>query len=147
MLDDITTRALTAAIRGGSARQQAIAQNIANADTPGYKAVTVEFEGALAAAIAADRARLTSNRTSNGTGDQWWDRWDVVRGTRLTDGDAVDRVGASSARPDLTERVDGSSLDADQQMADLAANQIAYNTNNALLRSRISQFRLVISGQ
>lgn len=147
MFNDITTRALTTAIHGGMARHQVIAQNIANADTPGYKALSVDFEGALAAAIESDRARLSSSSLGGLQGDQWWDR--PAAGISSSDiGDAVSRVEpATSRQSDTTERVDGSNVDADKEMSDLAANQIAYNTSEALLRSRFSTFRTIIAGQ
>jgi flagellar basal-body rod protein FlgB len=51
-LFDTTQLALTKAMEGSSMAQQAIAQNIANADTPGYRRVEVNFEGALQNALA-----------------------------------------------------------------------------------------------
>ena len=42
---------LTAGMRGASLRQRVIADNIANAQTPGYRRKTVQFEQALARAM------------------------------------------------------------------------------------------------
>ncbi|KHL02409.1 flagellar basal body rod protein FlgB [Sinomonas humi] len=53
MLDSVTSAALTSALNGLSLRQQAIADNIANVNTPGYHAKRVQFENALAASVAA----------------------------------------------------------------------------------------------
>ena len=53
MLDSVTSAALTSALNGLSQRQQAIADNIANVNTPGYHAKRVQFENALAASVAA----------------------------------------------------------------------------------------------
>lgn len=52
-LGDVTTRTVEAALRGVSARRDAIADNIANLNTPGYRARRVEFESRLAEALAA----------------------------------------------------------------------------------------------
>ena len=52
MFDDLSSQALRVSVAGLSARQNAIANNIANIETPGYKARKVEFEGALQGAIA-----------------------------------------------------------------------------------------------
>ncbi|CAM5433307.1 flagellar basal body rod protein FlgB [Leifsonia shinshuensis] len=52
MLESVTTAALTSALNGLSARQRAIANNIANVNTPGYTAERVSFEDALAASVA-----------------------------------------------------------------------------------------------
>lgn len=53
VLDSVTSAALTSALNGLSLRQQAIADNIANVNTPGYHAKRVQFEDALAASVAA----------------------------------------------------------------------------------------------
>jgi flagellar basal-body rod protein FlgB len=48
--DDATT-ALHASLRGLTQRQKAIAENVANIETPGYRAKSVSFEDSLAAAM------------------------------------------------------------------------------------------------
>lgn len=53
MLDSVTSAALTSALNGLSQRQQAIADNIANVNTPGYHAKRVQFENALADSVKA----------------------------------------------------------------------------------------------
>ncbi|HWJ66566.1 MAG TPA: flagellar basal body protein [Nocardioides sp.] len=49
---------LHSAITGLSTRQQVIADNIANVDTPGFRARSVEFESALESAIERGAAPL-----------------------------------------------------------------------------------------
>jgi flagellar basal-body rod protein FlgB len=49
---DNTDLSLQAAIRGAGMRQTALAQNIANANTPGYQRKDVDFESSLRAAMA-----------------------------------------------------------------------------------------------
>ncbi|WP_300682349.1 flagellar basal body rod protein FlgB [Nocardioides sp.] len=49
---DAVTLTLHTALNGYSTRQNVIADDIANVDTPGYRARTVEFESSLKAAIA-----------------------------------------------------------------------------------------------
>ncbi len=51
MFDDVSSSSLRVAVAGLSARQTAIASNIANIETPGYQARKVEFEGALTNAL------------------------------------------------------------------------------------------------
>ncbi|WP_297411102.1 flagellar basal body rod protein FlgB [Naasia sp.] len=53
MFDSLTTSALTTALNGLSERQRAIADNIANVNTPNYHAKRVQFEDALARSIAS----------------------------------------------------------------------------------------------
>ncbi|WP_439593556.1 flagellar basal body rod protein FlgB [Microbacterium sp.] len=52
MLESVTATALSSALDGLSLRQRAIADNIANINTPGYHAKRVQFEDALRSAVA-----------------------------------------------------------------------------------------------
>ena len=52
MFDDRSSSALRVAVSGLAARQTAIANNIANIETPGYRARKVKFEEALSSAVA-----------------------------------------------------------------------------------------------
>jgi flagellar basal-body rod protein FlgB len=53
MLNSVSINALSSALDGLSARQAATANNIANINTPNYKAQVVSFESALAASVKA----------------------------------------------------------------------------------------------
>ena len=135
--DDLTTAVLTQAMAGYSARNTAIANNIANADTPGYKRVDVSFESALADAGDADRERLTMDV---GSSISAIDGSDVTR--------QVDEVAPNVMSTDTTTmRVDGSNVDPDDEMARLSANQLASSTVVSLLDKRFSQFRTAITGR
>jgi flagellar basal-body rod protein FlgB len=66
VFDDVASVALRSALDGLSARQRAIADNIANVETPGYQARKVQFEEALHQAVAAGRpatAQATESRS------------------------------------------------------------------------------------
>ena len=56
MFDDVTSASLRVAVAGLSARQTAIADNIANIETPGYQARKVKFEEALSTAVDNGRS-------------------------------------------------------------------------------------------
>ncbi len=56
MFDNVSTSSLKVAVAGLSARQAAIANNIANIETPGYQARKVKFEEALSSAVQNGRA-------------------------------------------------------------------------------------------
>ena len=58
LIDSSTTGLLSLALDAAGMRQQAIAQNIANANTPGYQRLAVSFEGRL--------AELTRNTSMGG---------------------------------------------------------------------------------
>jgi flagellar basal-body rod protein FlgB len=51
VFDDLSSSALRVSVAGLAARQNAIADNIANIETPGYQARKVEFEDALRDAV------------------------------------------------------------------------------------------------
>lgn len=146
MFNDLTTSALIAAMRGGMARQQVLSQNIANADTPGYKRLDVSFEGALADAVESDRAATTAGRGATGAGTQWWDRPSGLGRTGSGSLETASVAPATNRDDTTTVRVDGSNVDADNEMAELAANQLSYNTATDLLAARFAQMRTAITG-
>ncbi len=49
---DLTIQAIQTSLDGLAARQRIIAQNVANAETPGYTAQNVSFEDSLRSAVA-----------------------------------------------------------------------------------------------
>jgi len=57
-LFDTTTVALERALSGASLRQQALTENLANANVPGYRRQDVDFHGTLQAALAGGRQAL-----------------------------------------------------------------------------------------
>ena len=52
MFDSVTINALSSALDGLAERQNVIANNIANVNTPNYHAKVVSFENALTASVA-----------------------------------------------------------------------------------------------
>ena len=64
-LFDTTQTALERAMSGTSARQAALAENLANANTPGYQRKDVDFQSALRSALGEgkDAVERTSIRT------------------------------------------------------------------------------------
>jgi flagellar basal-body rod protein FlgB len=133
--DDLTTEVLTASLRGHNARNTAIANNIANAETPGYKRMDVNFEAALADAVQTDRARLSRDPG-------------VMTSFDMARPSALDDVAPAVQTTDTTTlRVDGSNVDPDAEMAELSANTLAYNTVVSLLDKRFGQFRTAIMGR
>jgi flagellar basal-body rod protein FlgB len=59
VFDDVSSSALRVAVSGLSARQTAIAKNISNIETPGYRAQKVKFEDALHGAVSQGRSPST----------------------------------------------------------------------------------------
>ena len=74
MLNDVTMDIVYKAMQGLSARQKATADNIANVETPGFKASTVDFESSLRSAIDSGDTNdatfaLTKSAEPNGPND------------------------------------------------------------------------------
>ena len=101
-LDSISTTLIGKDLDGLWARQQAISDNIANFETPGYKAKTVTFEDQLREQIAA-----------GGTSAE------VMQGIE-------DVKPAMSVNEGETFRADGNGVDLDQQNLELARTQLNY---------------------
>lgn len=133
---DLTIDALGTALRGLGLRHQAIAQNVANADTPGYQRVDVEFEGALAQALGQDEiaATLPDERLD---GREAMGRFPHDRSLSL---DAEQQTGT-------VMRADGGNVDPDTEMAEMAANQLAYQTVSTMLGKKFGQLSYVINGR
>jgi flagellar basal-body rod protein FlgB len=107
-LYDLTQLGLESAIRGASDRQTAIAGNVANANTPGYRRQDVDFHGALQQAMAA------------GAGDQ------------------VENVGFQATTDGSAPmQADGNSVDIDVENANLAKNGLEYEALVSVARARI----------
>jgi flagellar basal-body rod protein FlgB len=133
--DDLTTEVLAAALRGYSARNTALANNIANAETPGYKRIDVSFEAALAEAVEADRSAMSQDPRF------------AERGLGIESHEVADHTAAVRSVDTTTMRVDGSNVDPDDEMAQLSANQLADQTVVSLLDKRFTQFRTAITGR
>ena len=111
MLFDTTQLALERAIEGAGKRHEALAANLANANTPGYQRVDVDFHGALAAAM--------------NSGDASQSALDNLSFAPTKDASA----GAT--------RADGSTVDVDAESAKLAANALEQQAAVQVLHARL----------
>jgi flagellar basal-body rod protein FlgB len=69
MLDDVSIDALHAAMNGLTERQRAISDDIANVNTPYYRARSVDFEGNLKSALNAGDNPMEVTPTVRFAGD------------------------------------------------------------------------------
>jgi flagellar basal-body rod protein FlgB len=97
-------------------RNEVIANNIANVDTPGYKRKDVQFQSYLQSALLGDNS--LDSRIADANMDQ-------LEATVYTD------------NASLSYRMDGNNVDIDTESAKLAENQIRYQ---ALLESMTQEF-------
>ena len=115
---------LRAAMSGLAARQRAIANNVANVDTPNFKASEVRFEDALKSAM--------SSGTPGSTPDQ-------------------SNLNAAAARSTLIDatalRGDGNNVDIDREMAMLSETNLTFSAMAQIMTTRIGILRNVITGR
>jgi len=124
----------TQALNVGSKRMEVLADNLANVDTPNYKARDIDFKAALAQAGSAD-APLALTTTSAGH----------VGGTSAN-GDA-DTTGALKYRTPLAPSLDGNTVDAQLEQAAFADNTVRYQATLTFLSARLKNLMTAITGQ
>lgn len=128
---DKTTDGLAAAINFRQLRHGVTSSNIANAETPGYKAKVVEFEDALARAIDLDGAgKMTATAPEHfalGPGSIGKARADVYD------------------NPDVNVTNDKNTVDLEKEMASLQENSIMYKAALQLINKKLGALRYAVS--
>ena len=131
-------------------RNAVIRHNIANVETPGFKANDLEFESLLAKAI------LDDNKGFRGWSTHEWhvDRKgfiganthpghrDIGTGIR----DSIDSIEPELVkRKDLSMRMDENNVDIEGENVKLAQNSLYYNTLLEKMNSELRRLRMAIS--
>jgi len=110
-----------------SQRQDLLASNIANKDTPGFKAEDLVFEKSLENALFSEEPgplKTTNLKHFDG------------RNTPPLELVKAQRINSAAPFPDF----DGNTVDLDREMAKMAENQLMYN---ASIRMLTHQFRML----
>ena len=107
-------------------RNEVIANNIANVDTPGYKRKDVQFESYLQSALLGDNSLDKRVAEAN-----------------LNSLDATVYTDNTS----LSYRLDGNSVDIDTESANLAENQIRYYTLLDSMTQEFSRIKTVLAAK
>jgi flagellar basal-body rod protein FlgB len=124
---DRTTDALGASINFRSLRHNVTSANIANAETPGYKAKVMDFEDALARAVDLDGA---STQT-----------------TSSPEHFAIGPGAVSRARADIYDNPEGNvsndqnTVDLEREIATLQENSILYKAALQLINKKLGAIR------
>ncbi len=118
---------IESALGYSSLKQKVISQNIANIDTPNYKAKNVSFKEILQKETSQN---LVANRS-----DQ----------RHISFENNQNQMG-SVVRRNTTYNHNGNSVDLDQEMSDLASNQIYYNALVERMNGKFSTLQNVIRG-
>ena len=139
LFNDPTQRAMRTALTGLQQRQQAIANNIANVDTPNYRAKGVAFEDALQAELGGPpKTPPRLQRLGlDATDARHIQVKPVARG-------AIDARPVTFDTADGTLRNDGNTVDVDREMSKLAETTILYNAMGQMTAGRLSLLRSAI---
>lgn len=112
---------------GAWKRNEVIANNIANVNTPNYKRKDVSFEKELQTALKASKYKSLDNKVSE-------------LSTKLSR--VEPRVYVDSA--EYAYRLDGNNVDIDTENVELASNQIKYNGIVTSIDNEFSNLKTVI---
>src|SRR5688500_15351297 len=109
--------------------QNVISSNIANADTPGYKAKVVEFESALRDALSTDTSLSAEHQ---------YPKHIVHRSTDPVQPEIYDD-------PNGVESLDGNTVDRSHEMAKMAENQLLYDASVEMMKKKLGMLKYAIS--
>jgi flagellar basal-body rod protein FlgB len=130
-LFDKTINSLGANINFRQMKSAVTASNIANAETPGYKAKKLDFEEALARAVDV-----------NGLGKMSVDHEEHF----AVNGNSISKVRADVYdNPDITVTNDGNTVDMEKEMAELSENTYLYKAAVQLINKKLAGLAYAVS--
>jgi len=132
LINSKNDRLLKSALEGLTARQRTIADNVANVDTPDFKATRVSFETALKQAHGTVKSPLPMFKVTNGVD---------------APGAVPERIKPTAQIESMTgRRNDGNNVDIDSEMLELADTNARFNALIQIMSSKVSGLRNVING-
>ncbi|MBL4763595.1 MAG: flagellar basal body rod protein FlgB [Gammaproteobacteria bacterium] len=114
-----------------SERANILASNIANADTPGYKARDIDFHQVLKSMTGQQGGNLSQSTSSNG------------HTNGLLNADSINGL---QYRPETQPSIDGNTVDLQKERTEFARNTMEFNTSFTLLNGRIRGLMTAIRG-
>ena len=117
-LFDLTDLVLQRGLEGAGLRQQILSNNLANANTAGFKRSDVDFESSLSAALSSG------------------------------DPSQAAEEAAFQPQTDTTSAMtpDGNNVDVDQELSSLTENSVQYQALAAVERSRLQMLQTAMGG-
>jgi len=119
------------ALKLRSQRTEVLATNLANADTPGYRARDIDFRSALAAASKTEGSVSLSTTNAGHLG------------ATTASGSAAELKYRTPLAPSL----DGNTVDAQLEQAAFAENTVRYQATLTFLSSKFRSLMTAITGQ
>jgi flagellar basal-body rod protein FlgB len=132
-VSDKTLQALTTALNFREMRQELISSNVANANTPGYKAKKLDFEEALARALDVD-GQMKMNATDGR-------HYNVGGG------------GFNNLEPEIYDNPNGvvsengNTVDVEAEMAQMAENKLMYDALVQLINKKMGIMKYAINSE
>jgi flagellar basal-body rod protein FlgB len=132
-VNDKTLKALTTALNFREMRQELISSNVANANTPGYKAKKLDFEEALARALDVD-GQMQMNATDGR-------HYNVGGG------------GFNNLEPEIYDNPNGvvsengNTVDVEAEMAQMAENKLMYDALVQLINKKMGIMKYAINSE
>jgi len=132
-VNDKTLKALTTALNFREMRQELISSNVANANTPGFKAKKMDFEEALARALDVDgqmKMGATDGRHHN-----------------------VGNGGFNNLEPEIYDNPNGvvsengNTVDVEAEMATMAENKLMYDALVQLINKKMGIMKYAINSE
>lgn len=132
LLDTRSLQIARGALDGLSRRQEVIANNVANIDTPGFQRRAVDFESALREEMqGSNGVRLAATDERHFS--------PAMHGSSASD--------SVVPRDVISERNDANTVNIDEEMTLLAETQLRYQALTQTVGRRIGTLRMVIRGQ
>ena len=126
VVNDTSLQAAQLALDGLSLKQQAIGRNIANVDTPGYQAETVDFEDALKSTLeGGSTLQMASTNAAH-----------LASPTQSTSFSVSQRPGGS-------ERADGNNVDIDVEMTDMVSTGVQYQALAQSVSKKLQLLKMI----
>jgi len=130
------------ALRVRAQRQEILAANIANADTPNYKARDIDFASSLKKALEANVSNAANNAAASSNGN-------LSLATNHAKHIPGGSGGISEAdllyRPLIQGSVDGNSVDGEVERTAFVDNAIHYEANITMLNAQIKDMNAALS--
>lgn len=129
------------ALRIRGQRQELIAANIANADTPNFKARDLDFAAAMQQAMNQNAPTQTGSNQITKTSDK---HFDALPTTHLQ---MASGVGEPLYRPIIQGSVDGNTVDMDVERNQFVDNGIRYEASLTMINGQLKKMLAAIQGQ
>ena len=132
-VSDKTLQALTSALNFREMRNELISTNIANANTPGFKAKKLDFEEALARALDVD-GQMQMNTTDGKHHD-------------------VGNGGFNNLDPEVYDNPNGvvsesgNTVDVEAEMATMAENKLMYDALVQLINTKMGIMKYALNSE